>query len=143
MNMTMSRFPSTSNRFWWWVGSAGTVGLALVIVLAGLLFLWYRQSADYPGSIFLGDHLLYKLWPVPTLRRDSAYRSTDPFNKIYGWYSVGFRLGPEAYAQSECIMMAHSFTDFGVLQREMTVTVCDTPRERLIFVMRSLAVRWR
>jgi hypothetical protein len=137
----MLKGPS-AKHFLWWAGLAGWVGLTLAVLTIGLLLFWYRQSADYPGSLYMGDHMIYVLSPMPTIRRDTAYRSTDDFRSIYGWYSGGFKLGPEAYALSSCITMARSFTDFGVLQRDMSVTVCDTPKERLIFVMRTVAVQW-
>lgn len=134
-----------ANRRWWLVlGIAAWVLVSLLALGLVLFGYWYRQSADYPGSLAVGgDHTIYKLSPVPTIRRDTAYRTTDAFNKVYNWYSSGFKLGPEAYAQSACIMMGHSFTDFWFVRREMAVTVCDTPKERMIFVMRSLELRWR
>lgn len=132
-----------NRRLWWLLGIGAWMMVSILALALVLLAFWYRQSADYPGSLSVGgDHTIYRLGPVPTIRRDTAYRTTDAFNKVYNWYSSGFELGPEAYAQSQCIMMAHAFTDFWIVKREMTVTVCDTPKERMIFVMRSLALRW-
>ena len=126
----------------WTLAITTSVGLAVALVGLVLLVNWYRQSADYPGSLYLGDNVIYKFSPL-VIRRDSSYRSTDEFGKIYNWYSVGFDLGPEAYAQSQCILMARSFTDYRIIERDMSVTLCDTPNGRMIFVMRSLALRWR
>lgn len=133
---------ASGSRAWWAVGLAAWVAVSILALGLTLFAYWYRQSADYPGSLYMGDHTIYKFGSVPTIRRDTAYRSTDDFGKIYNWYSVGFDLGPEAYAQSQCILMARSFTDFGIVERDMSVTVCNTPKERMIFVMRSLALRW-
>ncbi len=133
----------SNRRLWTTLGITAWVAVSLLALTLILLANWYRQSADYPGSLSLGDHTIYRLSPVPTIRQDTAYRSTDEFKKIYNWYSNGFNLGPEVYAQSQCILMAHSFNDFGVIRREMSVTLCDTPKERMIFVTRSLELKWR
>ena len=130
------------NRWWpalglfaWVVVSAGA--------LVGILFLsWYRDSADYPGALRVADRTIYEFNPL-YIRRDASYRSGDKFNRIYNWYSVGFELGPEMHAQGVCSLMSKSFSDFGILERDMSVMVCDTPKGRLIFVMRALSVHWR
>lgn len=113
-------------------------------VLALILFInQYQHSADYPGALFVGEHSIYQFNSGPIIRRDASYRSSDPFNKVFNWYSNEFDLGPETFAQSGCALMARSFTDFKIVEREMSVMVCDTPNGRLIFVMRSLSLRWR
>jgi hypothetical protein len=130
------------NRVWW--GLAITAWVAATLVALGLILFvnWYRQSADYPGALLRADHTIYNFSPQLNIRRDTSYRSADKFNKIYNWYSNGFELGPEARAQSSCILMAKTFTDLGVIERQMSVTLCDTPNGRMIFVMRSVALRW-
>jgi len=139
----MKRMAWSNRTIWWALGIAGWLAISLAALALILFVNWYQQSAVYPGSLVMGsDHTIYKLSPVPTVRQDSAYRSTDAFGKVYNFYSSGFELGPESYAQSTCILMAHSFTDFWVIRRQMTVTLCDTPQDRMIFVMRSLELRW-
>lgn len=119
------------------------ITIAVAALGLALLVNWYQRSTDYPGALYVGDHTIYQFNPNPTIRRDASFRSSDPFNKVFNWYSSGFDLGPETFAQSGCALMARSFTDFAVVEREMSVMVCDTPNGRLIFVMRSLSLRWR
>jgi len=127
----------------WIVGLVGWAAIAIAGLAIVLFVNDYQHSADYPGALYVGDHTITQWNPHPTLRRDASYRSSDPFNKVFNWYSTGFNLGPESFAQSGCALMARSFTDFAVIEREMSVMVCDTPNGRLIFVMRSLSLRWR
>jgi hypothetical protein len=131
-------------RVWWWtLGIAAWVAVS-VLSLGLILFLhWYRQSTDYPGALLRADDTIYKLSPTLSIRRDSTYLSGDRFNVVFNWYSSGFNLGPESYAQSGCALMARSFSDFNFIERQMSVMVCDTPKGRLIFVMRSMALKWR
>lgn len=132
------------NRMWW-SALALTAWVAVSVLALGLiLFLnWYRQSADYPGALLRADHTIYNFSPTLNIRRDTSYRSSDRFNAIYNWYSTGFQLGPEARAQSGCILMAQSFTDFNIIERQMSVMLCDTPTGRMIFVMRAVSLKWR
>jgi hypothetical protein len=132
-----------TNRWWWLLGVVGCVGLAALVLAAVLFVAWYRQSANYPGALAMGDSTLYRYNPNVFIRQDASYRSSDPFNDVFNWYSSGFDLGPETFAQSGCALMARSFTDLAVIERQMSVMVCDTPNGRLIFVMRSLSLRWK
>jgi hypothetical protein len=128
---------------WWTIGLVAWAVIALAALTLVLVINQYQHSADYPGALFVGDHTIYQFNPSPVIRRDASYRSSDPFNKVFNWYSSEFKLGPETFAQSGCALMARSFTDFKIVEREMSVMVCDTPNGRLIFVMRSLSLRWR
>jgi hypothetical protein len=124
----------------------GLLLLAVVVGAGALLgFLWlaarYQDAADYPGAARVAGQYIYKFSPNLTVRRDTAYRTADPFPNVYNFYSAGIELGPEAYAQSSCIQMSQAVTELRVFQRSMSVTVCDTPSGRLIFVMRSLSLR--
>ncbi len=103
----------------------------------------YANAADYPGAARIASQDMFKVWPQLTVRRDSAYQTPDPFPAVYNWYSFSFKLGPEAYAISNCIQMARSFTDFYVVERQMSVMLCDTASGRMIWVMRSLSLRLR
>jgi hypothetical protein len=131
------------NRWWWALGIGAWVALSLVVLGVVLLIGWYQQSANYPGSIYMGESTMYRFNPLLYIRQDASYRSSDPFNEVFNWYSSGFELGPETFAQSGCALMARSFTDLAVIERQMSVMVCDTPNGRLIFVMRSLSFRVR
>jgi hypothetical protein len=117
--------------------AAALVGAAVTLSLAQA----YR-AADYPGSIRVSDHRLTKAGPHPHFRRNTSYRTSDPFPVVYNWYSSGFQLGPEVRAQSGCILMARSSTVM-MIERSMSVTLCDTPNGRMIFVMRSISLRYR
>ena len=124
----------------------GLLLLAAVVGVAALLgFGWlaarYQDAADYPGAARMAGQNIYKFSPNLTIRRDTSYRTSDPFPTVYNFYSAGFALGPESYAQSNCIQMSDTTTDLHVLQRTMAVTVCDTRGGRMIFVMRSLSLR--
>jgi hypothetical protein len=141
----MSRDPEAGRRHL--LLSGALAGLALA-VLAGALALAaglarYFQMVDYPGAARLSDHTAYGLSPTLALRRTTSYRTRDPFVDVYRWYSVGFSLGPEQHAQSNCILMARSAQLMWLLELETSVMLCDTAGGRMVFVMRSLAVGWR
>ena len=123
------------------------IGLFLAAMLcscAGLGPLLYRtyQAAEYPGATEVADQTLTHYTPNFVIRRNTVYRSDDEFNKIYNWYSVNFALGPETYAQSNCILMAKSVTTGWVFDEQMSVTVCHTPKDQLMFVMRAIIFRY-
>lgn len=113
---------------------------ALAIVYAAFRF---RAAADYPGGMLVADNTLYTVSPRLALRRDTSYRTSDALPLVYNWYSNGFSLGPESYAQSNCILMARATTTLRVVEQQMSVMVCDTASGRLIFVMRSIGLRLR
>jgi hypothetical protein len=131
-----------SNRRWL-LAVAALAGATLVLtaVFLTVAIVRYSNAADYPGAASSGGKDLIKVWPHLAIRRDSSYRTPDPLPRVYKWYSTGFSLGPESYALSNCIQIAKSFTDFYVVERDMSVTICDTPSGRMIFVMRSLTLR--
>jgi len=130
-----------------WVFSSVLVfGLGLMVVAcmaASVLLLRYRDAADYPGAAFLGENMLYKFSPHLVIRRDTFHQTSAPFNDIYDFYSRGFDLGPEQHAQGTCILLGDATTTAWVIETEMAVTLCDTPEGRMIFVMRTVALRWR
>ncbi|MBM4422329.1 MAG: hypothetical protein FJ030_02925 [Chloroflexi bacterium] len=133
----------TGNR---WGLALGLIGWGVVTVAAlGLVLFvsWYRQSADYPGAMLVADHTIYKFSPHLSVRRDTSYRSGDEFPRIYNWYSNGFNLGTEARDQGGCVLLAKSFTDLSVIERQMSVMICETPNGRMIFLMRSVSLRFR
>ena len=126
---------------------AVAIGLLLVALLcpcAGLGPLLYRtyHATEYPGATQVADQTLTRYTPNLVIRRNTVYRSADPFNQIYNWYSVNFALGPESYAQSNCILMAKSVTTGWLLDEQMSVTVCHTPKDQMMFVMRAVMFRY-
>lgn len=116
---------------------------AVVCVFASVGLLRYRDAADYPGATFLGANMLYTFSPHLVIRRDTSYQTSAPFNDIYDFYSRGFDLGPEQHAQGPCILMGDAATTAWVIETAMTVTLCDTPDGRMIFVMRTVSLRRR
>jgi hypothetical protein len=125
----------------WGALLVAALALGVAVLSTGYLVVRYQNAADYPGAALMAGQQIYSVWPNPTVRRDSSYHTTDLFPAVYNFYSSGFALGPEVYAQSNCIQMAKTFTEFYVVERDMSVMVCDTPSGRLIFVMRSLSLR--
>lgn len=111
----------------------------LVLLLGGGFLLLERRTADYPDATILAEHINPSLRGYPSLRQDVAFRTSDPFPEVYNWYSVGFDLGPETYAQGSCILIENSQNWF-ILRRHMSATICDTPGDRLIFIERTLAL---
>jgi hypothetical protein len=90
------------------------------------------------GSLQVTSHSRYDL-PY-RYRWDDVYRTSDPFNAVYNWYSVGFELGAESKAMGSCILLEGSSSQL-TAQRIMTVFLCDTPAGRSIYVTRSTSLR--
>jgi hypothetical protein len=131
----------SNERLLWGGLLAATLAALAGLLTLGYLLARYQAAADYPGAALMAGQNIYNVWPNPTVRRDSSYHTNDPFPTVYNYYSVGFKLGPEDYAESNCIQMANNFTDLYIIERHMSVMVCDTPSGRLIFVMRSVTLR--
>ena len=125
-----------------WLAPALLVFVLGACGLGGLLFRSYDQATDYPGATRLADDTLVRYTPNFVTKRTTVYRSTDPFNKVYNWYSVRFGLGPETYAQSNCILMSNSFSRGWGLDEQMSVMLCGTPGSQMMFVMRSFIFRY-
>lgn len=115
---------------------AAVFGLGLIMSLA---FRQDRQAAQYPGSVPVASHDNYRKLPYH-YRWDNTYRTTDPFPRVYHWYSVGFDLGTEARANGGCILLEGTQRLF-TAERHTSVLLCDTPAERMIFVSRSTSLR--
>lgn len=115
------------------IGSCGGVGMLLQRTY---------QATDYPGAILVSDQGLTRYTPNFAFRRTSVYRTDDPFPSVYNWYSNKFALGPETYAQSNCILMSKSADRGWRVEEQMSVMVCNTPTGRMMFVMRSFVVRY-
>jgi hypothetical protein len=119
---------------------AGAVAVLFWGGVGVLLYPMVRSDA-YPGATAIGDETLTRFTPNLAVKRTASYRTTDPFPKVYNWYSTGLDLGPETFAQGACILMARSFKTLWVLERQTSVMLCDTPGDRMVFVMRTLIVR--
>ena len=98
-----------------------------------------RQLGRYPGAIPIVDHSNYSALPAE-FRWDNSYRTSDPFPDVYEWYSINFELGTEARALGECILLEGSQKQLAWRQYT-SVFLCDTPRERLIYITRSISLR--
>lgn len=121
------------------------VTLALVVAIWGRLALWAWQTyhaARYPGAEVIDAGDFVRLVPNLVFRRVETYRSTDPFNLIYNWYSQRFALGPERYATGSCLLMARSAHVFGPLHLNASVMVCDAGPIRMMFVQRTYLLRY-
>jgi len=125
--------------------------MAILLVLAlalscggGLTLALYQTYAatEYPGATRMADQNLFHYTPNFAWRRTATYRTPDPFPKVYNWYSRRFALGPEAFAQSNCILMVKSATVGWRVEEQTSVTVCNTPNDRMVFVMRSFYFRY-
>lgn len=123
------------------LAAMGIVLLAGLCALAGLASSQLSQAADYPGATRLADDTLVRYTPSLVIRRTSSYRTSDPFPAVYNWYSQRFQLGPESHAQSNCILMARSYTTLWLFNEQVTVTVCGTPNGQMMFVSRSGVLR--
>lgn len=131
-------------RFRPWRVAAGVAALIAVLGAIGLGMLLYRtfQAINYPGATHVADETITRYTPNFVIRRTSVFRTNDAFNKVYNWYSVRFSLGPESYAQSNCILMSKSSTRGWGLEEQMSVMVCGTPNDQMMFVMRSFMLRY-
>lgn len=126
-----------------------TLGLALLAVLGLLLggaawafFRWY-VPVEFPGARLTSDSSQFHPDRWPSLRRDTSYESSAPFNEVYKWYSLTYQLGPELYGNGPCILMARSSSTLRVFEHDVGVTVCDTPYGQKILVSRTVTFRWR
>jgi hypothetical protein len=111
------------------------------LIVAASAWLTYR-NIDYPSGSVLSKGSIVRLTPNFTLRHDAAYESNDPFSRVYTWYSRGFDLGTERYANGTCIQMGRTRPVLLGLRQDMTAQVCDTPSGRRIFVMRAFTFRY-
>ncbi len=119
------------------------VVLAFVLVWGGTAFMMWRtyHGAEYPGSTHIAAEDLMRYRGNMAFTRIETFRTLDPFNTVYKWYSVGFNLGPERFAQSNCMLMARSTQVAGPLNLNMSVMVCSTSADRMIFVTRTYTLR--
>jgi hypothetical protein len=121
---------------------------ALAAIVCGLWMLvagagWLTYSnIDYPASETVSKGTIVRFTPNFALRHDAAYESADAFSRVYTWYSRGFDLGTERYANGTCVQMGRTRPILLGLRQDMTAQVCDTPSGRRIFVMRAFTFRY-
>jgi hypothetical protein len=115
-----------------------------VLFWAGIALALFVTSVtiDYPGSEHVSKSSTMRLRPQFSIRHDAVYRSTDAFSVIYTWYSRGFELGPEEYGLGRCITMARSRKLAPRIDHDMSVQVCDSPKDRVVVVMRRITLRY-
>lgn len=101
-----------------------------------------RNLAHYPGALPLTHHSNYTGLPYQ-FRWDNSYFTTDNFTNVYNWYSVTFDLGAEARAIERCILLEGP-NDQIVIERYLSVLLCNTPEGQHIYVTRStrLKIGW-
>jgi hypothetical protein len=116
----------------------------LALIWGGLGALAWRtyHAGKYPNATTVDTGDLWRITPSLIFKRVESYRSTDPFNLIYNWYSQQFDLGPERFANGNCLLMARSSTLFGPLNLNTSVMVCDTVADRMMFVTRIYTLRY-
>jgi hypothetical protein len=120
------------------------IGLAFALTWGGLGALAWRtyHAGAYPGAATIDTDDELRLWPSLIFKRVESYRGTDPFNVIYNWYSRQFELGPERFANGNCLLMARSATLFGPLSLNASVMVCETTIDRMMFITRTYTLRY-
>jgi hypothetical protein len=128
-----------------------TLGRIAVITAALAAALWgaigvtvwrVYHAAEYPGAAHVAADNLLRWTPSFAIRRTEAFRSTDAFDKVYNWYSQQFDLGPERFAQSNCLLMARSSHVAGPISLTASVMVCNTHVDRMMFVQRTYILRY-
>ena len=132
---------AASEKVVWVVLLLALAALAAAALGAGIFVARYRAAADFPGAQLMAGQDTASWWPNPTVKRETSYLTSASFPTVYNFYSSGFALGPEIYAQSNCIQMAKNFVDAFVIKRTMSVMLCDTHKGRMIFVMRALTLQ--
>src|SRR5260370_10023115 len=114
-------------RFILWALASAALALALSGLILVRLTLYYWNAPDYPGAVQFGKNNYYKITPQVEVRQDASYLSHDNFLAIYKFYSTGFELGPEKHALGTRIEMMNTSSVARVIERDMSVTLCDTP----------------
>ena len=118
--------------------------LLLGLIYSGGAFLasrLTRQALQYPGSTLMSEHQIRHLFPNPTFKQSNSFLTQDDFPAVFNWYSFYFTLGGERQAQSGCTHLYGSRPIF-ILRQTTSVTLCDTPDGRMIFVQQTSSLRW-
>ena len=118
--------------------------LALLLVLGLTALVGYtvhleREATRYPGAVEISQHANYKGLPTH-YRWDNSYRTAESFVSVYNWYSTTFNLGAESRAAGTCILLEGT-TEYPLVERYMSVFICQTRQGQMIFVSRSTSMR--
>jgi hypothetical protein len=129
------------NKLKVWVGLG--LFLLLLVGIAGIsiaIFLRQdRQSLQYPGAVPLSNHVM-RSFPTTIAREDISYRSHDDFPTVTHWYAKKMDNSWEFAASGGCSHVSGN-DDFLFIERSLTVTVCETPNGRMIFVRRTTSIQ--
>ena len=122
------------------------LGLACATVCSlAALFTWvaapFFQSIGYPGGEQVSEDAKTEWLPLPSIQRSAVYRTADEFPSVYIYYSQQFSLGPERYANGNCNLMARTFTTAFVIEQSTSVTLCETPKDRMVIIYRTVTLR--
>lgn len=98
-----------------------------------------RQAAHYPGARFITSHSNYSGFPRQ-IRWDNSYFTTDNFTDVYNWYSTTFDLGAESRAIERCILLEGPNDQF-IVERYLSVLLCNAPEGQFIYVTRTTRVK--
>jgi hypothetical protein len=118
----------------------GAAGAATLLAFLAILWSFHAYRGEvYPGAREVSSHLNFQFSPSLFVRRDSSYRTRDEFPQVYQWYSLRYRTGPEQQAASGCNELYKSNV-WLAFRQEVSITLCDTPGGRMMFVNRTFAV---
>jgi hypothetical protein len=114
------------------------------LIWGGLVWIGWQtyHAAEYPAATTIDASDTARASPNLIFRRVETYRSTDPFDKIYNWYSQRFGLGPERFANSNCLLMARTSNLMGPINLNASVMVCETKTDRMMFVQRTYTLKY-
>lgn len=122
-------------------GFLALLAIAGVIISLALAVNQTRRSTRYPGATFLSRQNIYSP-PSYTVLWDDTYLSTDSMWQIYRWYSTHFnlRLDLASHTMRENCLLLYGSKKIFVVERRMSVTLCETPTGQTISVTRATAV---
>lgn len=100
-----------------------------------------RQSFQYPAATRLSEHHISDMWPNPTYKQSYSYLTSDKFPDVFNWYSQCYDLGGERQAQGMCSHLYNARPVF-LLTQTTSLTLCDTPQGRMIFVQQTASLHW-
>lgn len=98
-----------------------------------------RNIVHYPGASPVAAHSNYGGLPFQ-VRWDNSYFTTDNFTDVYHWYSVTFNLGAESRALERCILLEGP-TDQILIERYLSVLLCNAPEGQYIYVTRTTRLK--
>jgi hypothetical protein len=133
-----------SLRLRWAVLVIAAGGFAVAYACSSLVvgLIWSNGLARYPGAGPLGTaRLRLDTLSSGYVSQHDAYQSADDLPKVFGWYARHFSLGHDEAQSENCLAMTRVAARL-LLEHWLSVTLCSHPGRTLIFVNRSLALRW-